>query len=425
MEPRYLARVWIWAAAAGLILLGSAIIWVLRPVNDAVRDRTVRRDEIVHVEPPNSPPPLDPAVSVKDAVLVIENLPADAVVAVDGAEMPASSPGVGPRRFVLSPGRHGVLVIQRNDLLLGESVMLEPGSEHKLAIPVKELRKEQPPPPLRPGPPVPSVPPPPGRRPNPPPKIELVRIEAGEFLMGSPADDKDAISDEKPQHKVRISSFLLGKTEVTQAQYVAVMGNNPSRFSRPLDLKRNADPRSSELRPVENVSWYDALRFCNALSKRDGLAPYYENDRGGVPNERGPGYRLPTEAEWEYACRAGTRTKYCFGNDPKKLGDFAWYAADSGGETQPVATRLSNPWGLFDMHGNVWEWCGDRYAMGYYQSARTQDPRADFIGARRVCRGGGILEGPRNCRSARRYVFSPDYLYQCLGFRVARNEPRR
>jgi len=155
----------------------------------------------------------------------------------------------------------------------------------------------------------------------------LVRIEPGEFMMGSPDSDKEAEADEKPRHRVRITRpFYLGKYEVRQAEYEAVMGDNPSQFK--------GKPKN----PVESVSWLDAVLFCNQLSEREGLKPYYEisGETVQIPARKASGYRLPTEAEWEYACRAGTTTRYCSGDDVDGLGEFAWFGSNAGGGIHEV-----------------------------------------------------------------------------------------
>jgi serine/threonine protein kinase len=168
--------------------------------------------------------------------------------------------------------------------------------------------------------------------------MQLVGIEPGEFLMGSPESDTGAFSDEKPQHRVRITkAFSLGIHEVTQGQYQAVMGETPSSFKGSDDL------------PVENVSWLDAIKFCNRLSEREQRVAYYRIDGADFEVAGGNGYRLPTEAEWEYACRAGSATVYPFGNDAGNLGEHAWYDSDSASKTHPVGQKRPNAWGLYDM----------------------------------------------------------------------------
>jgi len=232
--------------------------------------------------------------------------------------------------------------------------------------------------------------------------VPLKLIQAGEFWMGSPDNDPEAFDDEKPRHKVRISeSFYLGVTPVTQAQYKAVTGMSPSRFQ--------ARPKN----PVESVSWYEVIRFCNRLSIKEGLTPYYAV-RGStrVRIVGGSGYRLPTEAEWEHACRAGTETRYYFGYREARLGEHAWYSANSEAQTRPVGRKHPNTFGLYDMHGNVWEWCWDGYD-------NDDPPGADGAG-RRVLRGGGWGDRPQDLWSAMRYCYAPHARYDHLGFRIAR-----
>jgi formylglycine-generating enzyme required for sulfatase activity len=237
--------------------------------------------------------------------------------------------------------------------------------------------------------------------------MKLVLIPAGEFLMGSPASDKEAHDDEKPQHRVRITQpFYLGVTEVTQGQYRAITGENPSDF------------KGSDGLPVESVSWNEAIAFCNKLSAREGLKPYYQFG-AGVPSG-GEGYRLPTEAEWEYACRAGATTRFSFGDADASLGEYAWFGGNSGSETHPVGQKRPNAWGLFDMHGNVWEWCWDRYDEKYYASSPGADPLGPSGAVDRVIRGGCWYRDPQQCRAAYRYGYTPGYRFNNLGFRVAR-----
>ncbi len=158
-------------------------------------------------------------------------------------------------------------------------------------------------------------------------KLEMVLIPAGEFMMGSRAADKGTSNGEKPQHRVRITKpFYLGKYPVTQEQWQAVMGDNPSHFKVPKN-------------PVEEVSWDDCLQFLRRVNEKVG---------GGK-------FRFPTEAQWEYACRAGSTTHYCFGDEDSGLSEYAWYAANSGGTPHPVGEKKPNAWGLYDMHGNIWQ----------------------------------------------------------------------
>jgi formylglycine-generating enzyme required for sulfatase activity len=216
----------------------------------------------------------------------------------------------------------------------------------------------------------------------------FVRIPAGEFLMG---DRKE--SDAKP-HTVRISRpFDLGKYEVTQAQWEAVMGNNPSRF------------KGHPNRPVEGVSWKDAQEFIRRLNVKEGKTQY----------------RLPTEAEWEYAARTGMTTAYSFGNDASQLGDYAWYTENSKKRTHPVGQKRPNAWGLHDMHGNVWELVQDMYEP--FKTAETvTDPQGSSSGTCPVIRGGGFNSDAGICRSTTRRT-SCSFAPGGIGFRLLRMVP--
>ena len=232
--------------------------------------------------------------------------------------------------------------------------------------------------------------------------IEFASIPAGKFLMGSPATEKER-SPNETQHEVTLTQgFWMGVYEVTQAQYEQVMGKNPSEF------------KGATL-PVETVSYKDALAFCKKLSD--------------LPAEKAAGrkYRLPTEAEWEYCCRAGTSTPFHFGNElngtqancdgnnrrpygTTQKGPFL-------GKTSPVGSYPANAWGLYDMHGNVWEWCQDRYDS--YPKQSVTDPRGPEVGSICVSRGGSWYNEAAGCRSANRYWYDPSIRNSGVGFRLA------
>ena len=215
--------------------------------------------------------------------------------------------------------------------------------------------------------------------------MKLVWIPAGDFMMGSDSGE----SDEKPIHSVRISKgFYMGQTEVTQAQYTAVMGTNPSNFK-------------GDNLPVETVSWNEVMEFCRKLSREEGKT-----------------YSLPTEAQWEYACRAGSATTFSFGNSESALGDYAWYSSNSGSKTHQVGTKKPNSFGLYDMHGNVWEWCSDFYDSNYYNRSGNIDPENTNSASHRVLRGGSWHSGAYGCRSAHRYWSTPGNRSSSIGFRI-------
>jgi formylglycine-generating enzyme required for sulfatase activity len=219
---------------------------------------------------------------------------------------------------------------------------------------------------------------------------KMVYISHGTFMMGSPSSEANRYSNER-QHKVTLTKgFYMGVTEVTQGQWKAVMGNNPSRFK-------------GDNRPVEQVSWNDCKEFIRKLNRHEG----------------GNKYRLPTEAEWEYACRAGTTTRFCFGDSDSRLDDYAWYSGNSSSKTHSVAQMRPNAWGLYDMHGNVWEWCQDWYDKNY-PSGHVTDPEGPSSGSARVGRGGGWGFDARGCRSAFRCYGTPGSRLSFLGFRLAR-----
>jgi formylglycine-generating enzyme required for sulfatase activity len=229
--------------------------------------------------------------------------------------------------------------------------------------------------------------------------IRFVKIEAGCFEMGQDKKtdlsekDKNTTANELPQHKVCISkSFYIGESEITQKQWEDVMGNNPSKFK-------------GKYRPVERVTWNDTQDFIEKLNER----------------EKGAFFRLPTEAEWEYAARAGTQTAYSFGSDAKNSQDYAWFGNEGyGGDSHEVGQKKANPWGLVDIHGNVWEWVQDWYDPNYYQHSPETDPKGVENAQYKVYRGGSWVAKQSNLRSAARYSGLPTTRSGDIGFRLVR-----
>jgi formylglycine-generating enzyme required for sulfatase activity len=228
--------------------------------------------------------------------------------------------------------------------------------------------------------------------------VVMIQLPGGWFTMG----DENEV-DAQP-HKVYVSAFYIDKYLVTQEQYQKVMGGNPSRWK-------------ASMNPVEQVRWSDAARYCNARSRLEGLQPCYDLKTWEC-NFDADGYRLPTEAEWEYACRAGTKTTYFFGNDPSKLRDYAWFEENSGGQPRPVGQKLPNPWRLYDMCGNVWQWCNDFYGVDYYQESPQQNPKGPKTGDNKVVRGGAWKLSAQSCRSGYRYNEDPGYADVCFGYDI-------
>src|SRR5690242_4552405 len=227
----------------------------------------------------------------------------------------------------------------------------------------------------------------------------MVFIPSGTFTMGSPTNEVGRSDDEGPQTSVTIRhSFWMGAHSVTQQEYSSLINTNPSYFIGDLS------------RPVEQVSWNDASNYCATLTSRD-LASH------AIPT--GWYYRLPTEAEWEYSARAGTTNRFFYGDDPDytNLTNYAWYEDNSSGQTHPVAQKLPNPWGLYDIAGNIPEWCLDWYAPSY-SGGSAVDPQGPLTGSLRVIRGGGYFDFATICRSAARNEDDPTSPFGVYGFRV-------
>ena len=237
--------------------------------------------------------------------------------------------------------------------------------------------------------------------------MEMVFVPGGDFIMGVNEGPIDA----KPAHPVKIEAFLMDQHEISQEVYAKVVGKNPSRQKQPKN-------------PVEQVTWSDAVRFCNARSTQEGLEPCYDPQTWEC-RFTASGYRLPTEAEWEYACRAGTTNRFYFGDHPEDLKANAWFDGNSQSKPHPVAHWKPNPWGLYDMTGNVWEWCNDFYGVKYYRTSPSDNPRGPKEGEKRVLRGGAWSSPADNCAAWARNCDEAGFTDVCLtmdsnGFRCVR-----
>ena len=222
-------------------------------------------------------------------------------------------------------------------------------------------------------------------------RLDMIWIPAGTFLMGSPKSEKGRKDDEGPQAEVSLEGYWIGKYEVTQAQYKAVIGTNPSFFT-------------GDNQPVESVSWNDTMKFCRKLSEKTGKH-----------------YILPTEAQWEYSCRAGTTTPYSFGDDAKQLGDYAWWSDNSPLSAHPVGQKKPNAWGLYDMHGNIDEWCLSSYMPYPYSETDGRNSLVDASGLRVLHGGSWMSSAPDIFRCAYRFTaLPPEGRLLSIGFRCAR-----
>jgi formylglycine-generating enzyme len=228
--------------------------------------------------------------------------------------------------------------------------------------------------------------------------LPMVSIPAGEFIMG---DDRGEF-DEAPAYTVRIDAFMMDAYEVTQTSYTALMGTNTSKHKNPKQ-------------PVEQLGWFAAIKYCNLRSQREGLTPCYNLETIECDYSAN-GYRLPTEAEWEYACRAGSTTAYSFGDSDASLKEHGWYEVNSAKSPQPVGKKKPNAWGLYDMHGNVSEWCNDIYNDDFYGKSSSDNPKNDGAGDERVLRGGNWDSDEGMCRSSARFSEAPGLADVCFGY---------
>lgn len=235
---------------------------------------------------------------------------------------------------------------------------------------------------------------------------EMTLIPPGEFARGS-----DEAVDTQPLQAISIKAFYMDRHEVTQALYEQITGANPAR-------------RKGETNPVERVRWSDAIKFCNARSQAEGLEPCYDLATRECRFDA-DGYRLPTEAEWEYACRAGSGDDYYFGSDVGKLDSHAWTKDNARRRHHPVGEKDANAFGLWDISGNVWEWCNDWYQVDSYEQAGADNPRGPAVGEKKVLRGGAFSSSAESCCSWTRYCDEPGFTDACVasddyGFRCVR-----
>jgi serine/threonine protein kinase/formylglycine-generating enzyme required for sulfatase activity len=412
---------WLWPAAiAGAVVLSLVALFVVW------RADTVK-------------------IKTSEGFIVLEDLPHDATVLVDDKKATFNWPGGGgPAEIAVAPGDHKVAVKKDGVKTYGEKVTVEARGKKILTVRFEPLKRT----PLTEGAAEDGTARSPVRKneteaatvrlgqsdaverneskARPAPKsvldsqndsapkelgssftgMKMLLIDAGSFEMGSNEGDPN----EKPPHLVHIlRPFYLGEYEVQQEEYEKVIGVNPSKYMHTQN-------------PVESLLWHDAVLFCNALSEKEKIKPFYEIQakQVNVSDWNGPGYRLPTEAEWEYACRSGGLTQYAFGDDVSQLSSYAWYNVNSGRPTRPhpVGEKKPNGWGLYDMHGNVWEYCWD--TLGFYEALPSSNPIGSVAGRGHVLRGGSCSTDASSLRSSRR-MWSNRPSIASFGFRVARN----
>ncbi len=352
-------------------------------------------------------------VGTPDGVIVLENVPDGADVYVDGNKVTVSWPGGGKPIVIRAlPGERRIEVKKEGFKTYGESVTVAVEGSEEIVVRLEPLRDAGH-----------------GQAPAALPLtltnsigMKLKHIPAGGFLMGAPDNpevSKMHLSETeraRPAHAVQITKpFYIGAYEVTQEEYQLVLGSEPSKFRGQRNL------------PVDSVSWYEAVEFCNRLSEKEGRPPFYRIDRNEVSIIGGDGYRLPTEAEWEYACRGGTQTIYPHGDDWERVDLFAWTGTNSGKQTHPVGELKPNRYGLYDMTGNVFEWCWDWYGKYRDDGGPVKDPTGPVTGIGRVSRGCAYTWNTRMLFSSLfrgswpNFHKDPGIHVPQQGFRVARN----
>ncbi|MEK7435090.1 MAG: SUMF1/EgtB/PvdO family nonheme iron enzyme [Cyanobacteriota bacterium] len=248
--------------------------------------------------------------------------------------------------------------------------------------------------------------------------LKMIKIEGGSFDMGNNTGE----NDEKPVHKITLNSFYIAKYETTQKEYQSIMGNNPSNFKKDNDVSNNF--------PVEKVSWFDAIKYCNEKSRQESLPQAYNDVTGDLLDKDGKittdltkviGYRLPTEAEWEFSAKGGTKSQAYIYSGSNTVDEVGWLLTNSEKKTHEVGMKKSNELGIYDMSGNVWEWCNDWYDENFYKTSTEKNPINLKASDTRVSRGGSLVYDANYLRSSNRYGDIPVITGSNLGFRIAKS----